>query len=388
MSAAVDPRWQSVRRLLAVRLDNLGDLLMTTPALAAIRESLPEAHVTLLASDAAAAAADRIRAVDEAIAFRAPWMKTGAAGDGSRFDATLGLEERRFVEMLCAGRFDAAVVFTVCTQSALPAALMCRLAGIRLRLAYSRENPYGLLTDWVPDTDVVADGMRHEVVRQLALVGTVGMHTRCERLRLHFGVADVQALQACMRSAGIEPVRPYFVIHPGASAPSRRYPPASFAAAADIVSRSSGCRAVYAGAPGDVAAVEAARAAMTQPSASLAGALDLGGLAALIAGAQVLLANNSAPAHIAAAVGTPVVDLYALTNPQHTPWGVPARVLNHGVPCRNCLKSECPAGHHDCLRRVEPAAVAAASLELMGSGRAHPSARTAEPARSVAQAGR
>jgi len=69
--------------------------------------------------------------------------------------------------------------------------------------------------------------------------------------------------------------------------------------------------------------------------------------------------------HIAAALGTPVVDLYALTNPQHTPWRVASRVLIHDVPCRNCLKSVCPEQHHDCLRRVEPEAVATAALELI-----------------------
>jgi hypothetical protein len=63
-----------------------------------------------------------------------------------------------------------------------------------------------------------------------------------------------------------------------------------------------------------------------------------------------------------------VVDLYALTNPQHTPWKVRSRVLNRDVPCRNCLKSVCPMGHHDCLRLVEPAEVAQAALELMGPG--------------------
>ena len=87
---------------------------------------------------------------------------------------------------------------------------------------------------------------------------------------------------------------------------------------------------------------------------------DIGALAALVAQAQVLVGNNSAPAHLAAALGTPVVDLYALTNPQHTPWQVQSRVLSHDVPCRNCLQSVCPQPHHGCLRGVPPQAVAAA----------------------------
>ena len=98
---------------------------------------------------------------------------------------------------------------------------------------------------------------------------------------------------------------------------------------------------------------------MECPSESLAGRLDLDELAALIARAPVLIVNNTGPAHIAAAVGTPVVDLYALTNLQHMPWRVASRVLSHDVPCKPCYKSVCPMGHHDCLRLVPPDAVVA-----------------------------
>jgi ADP-heptose:LPS heptosyltransferase len=64
-------------------------------------------------------------------------------------------------------------------------------------------------------------------------------------------------------------------------------------------------------------------------------------------------------------VGTPVVDLYALTNPQHTPWAVPHRVLFHDVPCKYCYKSVCPEGHGNCLALVDPADVVHAALELL-----------------------
>jgi len=100
-------------------------------------------------------------------------------------------------------------------------------------------------------------------------------------------------------------------------------------------------------------------------SHELAGVLTLGELSALIADAPVLLTNNTGPAHIAAAVGTPVVDLYALTNPQHTPWMVRSHVLSHDVPCRNCFRSVCPKLHHECLRGVRPEQVADAVLDLL-----------------------
>jgi len=358
-------RWRAARHLLLVRLDNLGDLLMTTPALAAVRATLPAARLTLLTSPSGVALAPHLAGLDAAIAFDAPWVRSARTG---REESSPGGEELALVERLRALRIDAAIVFTVCTQSALPSALLCRLAGIPLRLAYSRENPYDLLSDWVPETDVLGDGMRHEVARQLALVGRVGFHTADERLRFSYAVEDVARLQRAMQEAGLDPLRPYFVVHPGASAASRRWPAERFGLAAEEIARASGCVAVFTGDAAESDCVEAARAPMSAPSVSLAGRLGLGELGALIAGAELLVSNNTGPAHLAAALDTPVVDLYALTNPQHTPWKARSRVLNHDVPCRNCLQSQCPEGHHDCLRGVAAQEVVRASLELMGPG--------------------
>jgi ADP-heptose:LPS heptosyltransferase len=81
----------------------------------------------------------------------------------------------------------------------------------------------------------------------------------------------------------------------------------------------------------------------------------------------LLISNNTGPVHLAAAVGTPVVDLYALTNMQHAPWQVPHELLFHDVPCRNCYKSVCPLEHHHCLRLVPPAAVVAAARRLLAN---------------------
>jgi ADP-heptose:LPS heptosyltransferase len=98
---------------------------------------------------------------------------------------------------------------------------------------------------------------------------------------------------------------------------------------------------------------------------SLAGQLTLEELAAVLESSDALLSNNTGPVHIAAAVGTPVVDLYALTNPQHTPWHVPHRVLSHDVPCKYCYKSVCPHAHGHCLSLIPPTSVVKAVLELL-----------------------
>ncbi|RCW64733.1 glycosyltransferase family 9 protein [Pseudorhodoferax soli] len=372
-AAGLDPRWAAVRRLLVVRLDNLGDLLMTTPALAAIRHSLPGVHMTLLGSPATMAALAHLPMLDEAIGYDAPWVK-GQAGDDA------GPDHRLLLRLGC-GRYDAAIIFTVCTQSALPAAMLCRLAQIPLRLAHSRENPYALLSDWVLDGERVEQGMRHEVQRQLDLVHSVGMQAADRRLVFHYAAAHMRAARRRLVAAGCDAAQPYVVVHVGATAPSRRYPPERFAAAADAIAAASGHCIVFTGSSAEAPLVERARASMRRPSVSLAGQLGLGEFGALLASARVLVSNNTGPVHMAAALGTPVAVLYAQTNPQHTPWLTAARVLYHDVGCRNCLRSVCPEGHNDCLQRVEPAAVAAAALDLMGLGHA-----AVQPAQAMASA--
>ena len=351
-----DPRWAAARRVLVVRLDNLGDLLMTTPALNAIRQSLPRAALTLLGSPSAVAALQHLPMLDAGIAYDAPWTGLQAATPEA---------DHRMLTRLACGQFDAAIIFTVCTQSALPAALLCRMAGVPLRLAHSRENPYGLLSDWVPDPDRVQAGMRHEVQRQIDLVGSVGLRTADPRLVFHFSAAHMRDARRVLVAAGCAASQPYVVLHVGATAASRRYPAERFAAAADAIAQASGHCIVFTGSAGEADLIERVRSAMRAPSVTLAGRLTLGQLGAVLASARVLVSNNTGPVHMATALGTPVVVLYAQTNPQHTPWRAVARVLYHDVACRHCLRSMCPQGHQDCLAKVEPAAVAAAALELM-----------------------
>jgi lipopolysaccharide heptosyltransferase II len=347
--------WQSAKRILCVRLDNMGDVLMTTPALRALKRSAPQRQLTLLASRTGAMAADFVHEIDDVIVYAAPWMKQ----EGGELESVLPM-----AQTLRRHAFDAAVIFTVYSQSPLPAAMLCGAAGIPLRLAHCRENPYSLLTDWLPEIEPQG-GVRHEVQRQLDLVAHIGCHTQNTRLSLSVPPHAMAWAQQRLRALGIDAGDVWMLIHPGATAPSRRYPPELWAQAARRLALEHGCPIVFAGAESEAELVRAIQADMRADSLSLCGELDLARLAAIIALAPVLLCNNSAPAHIAAATGTPVVDLYALTNPQHTPWQVAHRVLFHDVPCRFCYRSVCPQGHHGCLRNVDPAAVAAAASALL-----------------------
>ena len=166
-------------------------------------------------------------------------------------------------------------------------------------------------------------------------------------------------------SIGIEPRGRWIVLHPGATAPSRRYPADRFAEAAQLVASQWDCRVIVTGDAGERELVDDVCEQIGTDAVGLAGRLDLAALAALIEASPLLITNNTGPAHVAAAVGTPVVDVYALTNPQHTPWRVKSRVLSYDVPCRNCFRSVCPEGHNNCLRLIAPSDLAQAASDLL-----------------------
>jgi lipopolysaccharide heptosyltransferase II len=328
----------------------------------------------LLTSPAGAAIGHLLPAVDEVIVYDAPWMKATPPRTNAEPDIAM-------IDRLAGGRFGAAVIFTVYSQNPLPAALTCYLAEIPRRLAHCRENPYQLLTDWVIESEP-EEIQRHEVRRQLDLVAAVGAHTADGRLRLQIPPAAVRTAREAIHRLGLAPCGRWAVVHVGASAPSRRYPPELFADAIRQMVEEQGIAVVITGSRSEIPLVESVRDLAGVETHSLAGQFGIAEFAALLSLAPLLVANNTGPVHIAAAVGTPVVDLYALTNPQHTPWMVRSRVLSHDVPCRNCYKSVCPQRHHHCLALIRPAEVAGAAAELLtvGDGRQETSdARTTVP---------
>ena len=320
--------WQSARRLLCVRLDALGDVLMTTPALRALKESGRSRQLTLLTSPAGAAIARHVPEIDEVLVYDAPWMKHTALRSSPE-------AEFEMIKTLSQERFDAAVIFTVFSQNPLPAAMLCYLAGVPLRLAHCRENPYQLLTHWVAEREP-QETVRHEVRRQLDLVASIGATTNDEHLSLAVSRDAVRRVRSRLAQCAISPLRPWLVVHPGATAASRRYPPEMFAAALSLSMERDGFQVVLTGSAQEQELIANIQQRLRRPTVSLAGELEITEFAALLAITPLLLCNNTGPVHMAAAVATPVVDLYALTNPQHTPWMVRQRVLFHDVPCRNC----------------------------------------------------
>jgi lipopolysaccharide heptosyltransferase II len=354
----VDSRWRAVHRLLIVRLDNLGDVILATPAIRALRRALPHARLTLLASAVGAPVAELDPDLDDAVVYDAPWMDPEhvLAQDLSREGSVLADLRRR--------GFDAAIIFTSYRQSSLPAAYLCYLAGIPLRHAASIDGPGSLLTSRHRHPDRVL----HEVERGLDLVRGLGIDAELDDLRLKPREADLAWARGVVSGLGRQDA-PVVVIHPGCSCPSRTYPPKSFGRAARELAGELGARIIWTGGAREIELIERIRARLVEPGLSLAGQTDLSRLAAIVGACDAVVTNNTGPMHVAAALGTPVAAIFALTNPplEWHPWKVSYRLLNHSVECAPCYHRVCPIDHA-CIRGVTAADITRAVQELLEPG--------------------
>ena len=356
----IEERWHSARRILAIRLDNLGDVLVTTPALHAIKASLPAIELSLLTSPVGAQVARLNPDIDEVIVYEAPWM------DPWHRLPQNSKREQQVIAMVKERQFDGAIIFTSYHQSSLPAAYLCYLADIPLRLAASIDGPGSLLTTRHKHPEC----MMHEVERGLDLVNAIGLSTNVLDLVLKVPIMARESVYEFLSVQNVDPHRPLLVIHPGCSMPARTYPYDMYTRVLDLVIERLGATVVVTGTQDEQTLVERLLDRVQEHNRrailACAGTLPFPDFCALIEAADLVITNNTGPMHIAAAVKTPVVALFALTNPpeQWGPWHVPHRQLYHDVSCRICYNRICPY-NHECLRLITPEIVADAAEELL-----------------------
>ncbi|MBB5136469.1 ADP-heptose:LPS heptosyltransferase [Thermocatellispora tengchongensis] len=330
---------------LVVRTDGAGDVLLAGPAIRAV--AARSRRVVLLAGPGGRAAAELLPGVDEVLEWRTPWIDPDRPPmTGERAVELLGLVRRAAP--------DNALIFTSFHQSALPMALMLRLAGVARIAAISGDYP-GALLDVRHVVDESIDVPEPE--RMLGLATAAGFPPEPgDDLRL--------AVRRPLPPVGHLTGPPgYVVVHPGVTAPARAWPAERCAEAVRAL-RAAGYRVVVTGGPDERAL-----------TAAVAGgeAVDLGGLTsfaelgAVLDGACAVVVANTGAAHLAAAVRTPVVSLFAPVVPaaRWAPYRVPSVLLgDQGAPCAASRARVCPVPGHPCLAGVTAEQVVAAVREL------------------------
>jgi ADP-heptose:LPS heptosyltransferase len=346
------------RKVLVVRLDGAGDVLLAGPAVRAVAAA-PGTEVTMLCGPAGAAAGRLLPGVRRVLTWAAPWVVAPPPPvDRGDVEALVGL--------LAEHAFAEAVVLTSFHQSPLPTALLLRLAGVGRITGASVDYPGTLLDVRLRPGTGPGDDLREDLPepeRALAIAAAAGYRLPPADDGL-LAVSPPPAVDALLGPVAGER---YVVLHPGAAVPARQWPVEHHRAAAGLLER-AGIPVVVTGGAGErdlTATVAAGRCV------DLGGRTDLAHLAGVLAGAAAVVAGNTGAAHLAAAVGTPVVSLFSPVVPAHRwrPYKVPQVLLgDQDAPCRDTRARDCPVPGHPCLRGVTPEEVVAAVHLLTGMG--------------------
>ena len=346
--------WAEARRLLVMRLDNIGDVVMTGPVLRALKENLPGASITLMASPGGKMAAPLLPWVDEVLAWRVLWQNLGRLS----FDPA---REWALIEALREGSYDASIILTSFKQTPHPAGYACYLAGIPLRLGESKEWGGDVLTEEAPPTP---DEL-HQAERNLRLVEHAGFHVEDRSLYVHVSEEARKTAAELLQARGVPPGAPYVLLSPWASAQARTYPTERFARAARLLSEETGWPVVVSGTDADRCRSGELFDTLGDRGADLVGATGLAELAALVEGARLVLTNNTSTMHLLDALRAPGVVLFSGTEleEQWRPRDAPHRLLRRETRCSPCYSFTCPY-NLECLD-IPPEEVAEAGLSLL-----------------------
>jgi len=347
-------------RALVVRLDSVGDVLLTGPAVRAVARAC---SVSYMASSIGFEAAQLLPGVREVIRFDAPWI----LADPPSFDETT---VQALADAVRRRRFDVAVILSSARQSVLPTAMVLRTAGVPFVAAISRDYPGSLLDLRIPgDPDV------HEVERSLLVTEGIGCLLPDDddrRLRIRMADEDV----ALARSLPHE----YVVIHPGSSAPSRSLATDAWVDVVSTLARDN-VHVVVTGAEGEDPTGDIRRAG-GDLVIDLIGRTTLSALGQVISGARAICVGNTGAMHLAAAVNTPVVAIMPPTVPleRWRPWMVPHQILgDQHIECRCCYQRVCPLPRQECLSGVTGESVVTALHSLDRDAQYASSARGGQP---------
>jgi ADP-heptose:LPS heptosyltransferase len=354
-----------MQSVLVVRLDSAGDVLLAGPAVRAAAAG--SRRVVLLAGPRGRPAARLLPGIDKVLTWHCPWVDPEPGP--VRPDDVL-----RAADAIRAERIDRAIILTSYHQDPLPTALLLRMAGVPHITAAAEDYPGALLD---VRHRLPAEGL-HEVERMLSVTAAAGFPPPADtRLRLRSPLPDAAGL-----IGGTLAADGYVVVHPGASVPARAPVPELCAGYVSALAE-DGWHVVVTGSP--------AEQRLTRQVAGDRG-LDLGGrtglalLASVIAGAAAVVTGNTGPAHLAAAVGTPVVSLFAPTVPleRWRPWNVPHVVLgDQDAPCAASRARQCPLAGHPCLAGITAREVTEAVWQLTMGQEDGPTLQQAMPAISA-----
>jgi heptosyltransferase-2 len=328
--------FKNIKRLLIRSTNWIGDAVMTTPAVRAIRKSFPNTHISLLAKPWVAPVFKNSEHIDQLLIYDDEGRHKGISG------------KFRLARDLKKYRFDAAILL----QNAFEAAFITFLAGIPLRIGYNRDARQMLLTHAIPCSNNIKN--EHQTKYYLNILKGIEIEAENQDLYLKLDQNDRSRSEQILHENGISMDDTIVGINPGATyGPAKQWPYDRFARLADRVQTFSESRVIIFGGPDDKDLGERISKKMLRPPVDLSGKTSLGEAMALIEKCAIFITNDSGLMHVAAALNVPLVAIFGSTNPVATgPLGINSRVVQIPMECSPCLKPECPKDHLNCMALI------------------------------------
>lgn len=340
------------QRLLIVLPSWLGDTVMATPALRALRSHFPQSHIAYAG-----------RAGPLAVLADAPWadetIQTVPAGGLKAPTALI-----KSIRILARRDFDCAVLL----PNSFGSAFAVRLAGIKRRVGYTRDHRGLLLTDRLLPPKENGQFLPGPMIHYyLALSQYMGAQNSDTTMELFTSQTEERAVDGLLDLWGIGEDQPTLIIHPGGGfGPSKRWPAEKFARVADQLADRYSLSVLISAGPADRPVALAVRSAMKHKSVNLPEYnVTIGQLKALVRRSRMMITNDTGPRHFAPAFGVPVVTIFGSTDPAWTDTFFEGeRIVRAEVDCGPCQKKTCKK-EHECMDRITPEMVLPAAVDLL-----------------------
>ena len=337
-------------RILLTRTDRIGDVVLSTPAVKAVRDKYPDAHIAFMVRPYARDIVEGNPYLDEVIIY-------DKYGKQKSLFSTI-----RFALALRKKKFDLAVMLHPTNR----VHLVAYLAGIPERIGYDRKLAF-FLTKKVPH--LKQEGKKHELDYTLDLLKSAGIEAMTRELFVPVHENDIRKGKKLLEEYHVGKDVPLIAVNPGASCPSKRWPAENFATLCDALADRHKARIFIVSDEANKMSAQAVAKGMRYEPVNLAGKTTIGELAAILSKCSLFISNDSGPVHIACAVDVPVISIFGRNDPGLSPkrWGPTGKrcaVFHKDVGCEICLAHNCKLGFR-CLEEVTSAEVLKAADKLL-----------------------
>ena len=345
-----DANLNNYRRILIVRTDRIGDVLLSTPVIKALRQKYPQAYISMLVSPYARDIVENNPYLDEVIIYdkdikHKSWMRS-----------------LQFASRLKKKKFDLAVILHPINRMHL----LTFLAGIPERLGYKRK--FGFLNNLVK-AHTKQEGRKHEAEYNLDLLSDLGVSGNARDLFMPIKPESEQWVKDLFARHGIKEADRLLAINPGASCPSKIWPSANFAQVAEILASRYNFKILVVAGAKDIPLANMVANKIGDRALNLSGKTSVSHLASILKRCALFISNDSGPVHIASSLGVPVISIFGRNQPGLSPrrWGPLGRLdkyLHKDVGCIQCLAHNCKK-EFACLKAISVEDVLSAAESIL-----------------------